>query len=214
MHSANPTQTAKPKRSVFRWLVFIVASLSGLFVAAMAIAVVEITFFPEHAAKKLRPTQVHTVIKDLRLAIHSYEIEYNRLPILGATSHHTDIAIRTQGPILPALLGKEASELNPRSIRFFDSPFDSDRRFGLWKDDNEWALRDRWGELYYLILDTNEAKKITNPEFGADQSNPKYAEKCRQTPPPPTLPAEVIIYSSGPDRDPKTWEDNICSWHQ
>ena len=22
----------------------------------------------------------------------------------------------------------------------------------------------------------------------------------------------VLIYSSGPDRDPKTWVDNVCSW--
>lgn len=152
------------------------------------------------------------VIKDLRIAIAAYEVEYNRLPSPEPGPHGQDISVRSQGPILTALLGKEASKLNPRPIRFFDGPFDSDRKFALSKDGNEWVLRDRWGELYYLILDTNEDKQITNPEFGADQSDPKYAEKCRNSPPSQILPAEVIIYSSGPDRDPKTWHDNICSW--
>jgi hypothetical protein len=58
----------------------------------------------------------------------------------------------------------------------------------------------------------NENNVITNPEFGADQSNPDYAKNYQNYPPSATLPATVIIYSSGPDRDPKTWHDNICSW--
>jgi hypothetical protein len=200
------------KKSVLEWIAVILVSLVGLFVAIIAMAAAYVFFFPEHAAKELRPTQVRTVIKDLRIAVDSYEIEYNRLPIPELYTHRADITIRSQGPILPALLGKEATELNPHPIRFFDGPFDSDSKFGLWKDGNEWALRDRWGELYYLMLDTNEDKVIANPEFGADQSDPKHAEKCRISPPPPTLPTRVLIYSSGPDRDPKTWHDNICSW--
>lgn len=186
-------------KSVLEWMIIVLVSLVGLFMAAMAMGAVYVFFFPESAAKDLRPTQVHTVIKDLRLAIHSYEIEYNRLPILGANSHHTDIAIRSKGPILPALLGKDATALNTRPIRFFDGPFDSDQKFGLWKDGSEWVLRDRWGELYYLVLDTNEDNVIANPDPDAAKSLPQ-------------IPTRVLIYSSGPDRDPKTWSDNICSW--
>ncbi len=199
-------------RMIIKWMVITVVSVVSLFVAAFAVAAAYVTFFPEHAAKELRPTQVHTVIKDLRTAIDSYELEYNRIPVPEPHSHSADITIRSRGPILIALLGKEVSELNPRPSRFFDGPFDSDRKFGLWQDSGEWLLRDRWSELYYLVLDTNEDKQITNPEFGADQSDPKYAEKCRNSPPPQTLPVKVLIYSSGKDRDPKTWHDNICSW--
>ena len=190
----------------------IFVSLVGLLVAAMAMAAAYLFFFPEHAAKELRPTQVRTVIKDLRIAVDSYEIEYSRLPVPEHYPHRADITIRSQGPILPALLGKEATELNPHPIRFFDGPFDSDRKFGLWKDGNEWVLCDRWSELYYLVLDTNQDKEITNPEFGADQSDPKYTERCKLNPPLPTIQSSALIYSSGPDRDPKTWHDNICSW--
>lgn len=190
----------------------ILVSLVGLFAAALAMATAYLFFFQEHAGKEFRHTQVQDVIKDLRMAVDSYEIEYNRLPVPEPHSHSADLSIRSRGPILSALLGKEATELNPRPIRFFDGPFDSDRKFGLWKDVNEWVLRDRWGEIYYLELDTNGDKVITNPEFGADQSDPKYAEQCRLTPPLATIQSSVLIYSSGPDRDPKTWHDNICSW--
>lgn len=201
-------------RMIIKWMVITVVSIVGFFVAAFAIAAVEITFFPEHAAKELRHTQVHEIIQDLRIAIHSYEVEYNRLPVPESKSHDADLSIRSRGPILTALLGKEASELNPRPIKFFDGPFDSDRKFGLWQDGGEWILRDRWRELYYLVLDTNEDREISNPEFGADQSDPKYAEKCKLNPPLATIQSSVLIYSSGPDRDPKTWHDNICSWRQ
>ena len=116
--------------------------------------------------------------------------------------------------MLPALAGEETDGLNPKKIKFIDLLIAKNHKFGLWQDGNEWVLSDFWDEPYYIILDTNDDKVIANPEFGADQSESKYAEKCRNNPPPPTLPSEVITYSSGPERDPKTWHDNICSWRQ
>ena len=114
--------------------------------------------------------------------------------------------------MLPALAGEEVGGLNPRKIKFIDFLVAKARKHGLWQDGDEYVLSDLWGEPYYIVLDTNGDNVITNPEFGADQSDPKYAEKCRNSPAPPTLPSRVLIYSSGKDRDPKTWSDNICSW--
>lgn len=159
------------------------------------------------------PSGDQRMLRDLKIAITSYELENNRFPILETGSPGLDVSIRSQGIMLPMLGGQHHAVLNPKTIRFVELPLAKDRKLGLWQDGSEWVLSDSWGEPYHIILDTNEDKVITNPEFGADQSDPKYAEKCRDNP-PPALPAEVIIYSSGPDRDPKTWHDNICSWRQ
>jgi len=74
-----------------------------------------------------------------------------------------------------------------------------DHKNGLWQDGEEWVLSDLWGEPYYIVLDTNEDNMIANPNLGAAKSLSQ-------------IPARIIIYSSGKDRDPKTWHDNICSW--
>lgn len=133
------------------------------------------------------------------MAILSYQIDYNHLPAPTPVSHSSDMTIRSSGLLMSALLGKEASALNPRVIKFFDGPFDSDSKYGLWQDGNEWVLRDRWGESYYIVLDTNNDGKLANPDPDAAKTAPEILES-------------VLIYSSGPDRDPKTWQDNICSW--
>ncbi|MBL9179417.1 MAG: hypothetical protein JNM65_15240 [Verrucomicrobiaceae bacterium] len=156
--------------------------------------------------------QTKHLLKDLRTAIATFKIEYNHLPITGANSINSDLSLRSRGTMLPALIGLKVGELNPKEIKFIDLPPARERKRGLWQDGNEWVLSDPWGETYYIVIDTNGDSKLTNPEFGADQSDPKYAAKCRYIPPPSTLPASVIVYSSGPDRDPKTWNDNICSW--
>ena len=156
--------------------------------------------------------QVRTIVKDLRIALMSYEIEYNHFPIPEASSTGSDISFRSRGPMLPALAGEEVGGLNPRKIKFIDFLLAEAHKHGLWQDGDEYVLSDLWGESYYIVLDTNGDNKIANPEFGADQSHSDYAKRCQANPPPQTLSLEVLIYSSGKDRDPKTWNDNICSW--
>lgn len=102
--------------------------------------------------------------------------------------------------------------LNPREIKYAEFPTARNRKRGLWQDGEEWVLIDFWGEPYYIILDTNDDLEIANPEFGARASDPKQADFDLKHPQPKMLPLTTAIYSSGPDRDPKTWNDNICSW--
>jgi hypothetical protein len=199
MREASAFQAAKPKRSFFGWLAVILMSLLALFAAAIAVLIARFFWVPGLAARELRPTQAVYVISELRMAILSYQVDYNHFPIPESASRSTDAAIRSSGPLLPALVGKEATALNPRFIKFYDGPFDSDSEYGLWHDGNEWVLRDRWGEAYYLMLDTNDDNKIANPDPAAAQTAPEISES-------------VLIYSAGPDRDPKTWQDNVCSW--
>lgn len=152
------------------------------------------------------------LIKDVKISLESFAIEYGKFPIASAAERNGDFALSSRGPMLEELCFFNAAKLNFKKIKFIDLPLAKNHKLGLWLDGSECALIDTWGEPYYIILDTDKDNVITNPEFGADLSNPEYAERCRNSPPPTKLPAKVIIYSSGADRDPKTWNDNICSW--
>lgn len=138
-------------------------------------------------------------IKHLQIGITAFEMDSAHFPIPKSDWHGPDVSLRTRGPIVPALLGQDRA-LNPKDVKFIDFPNAVDHKNGLWQDGAEWVLSDRWGEPYYIVLDTNGDGKIANPEFGAEH-------------PPEALPLKVLIYSSGPDRDPKTWKDNVCSWY-
>lgn len=151
-------------------------------------------------------------IKQLKDGITVFEMDSAHFPIPEPGWHGPDVSLRSRGPIVPALLGQDAT-LNPKDVKFIDFPNAVAHKNGLWQDGAEWVISDLWGEPYYIALDTNGDGKIANPEFGADQSDAEYAKRCRMLPPPATLPLKVIIYSSGPDRDPKTWKDNVCSWY-
>lgn len=193
MHAASPSQPPKKKRPALGLTLF------GWCVAALGVMMAVFHLFPGLVAQELRPTQASQVIRELRFAILSYQVEYDHLPIPQPVSTANDVTTRSSGPLLLALLGGEASPLNPKSIKFYEGPFDSNSKHGLWQDDSEWVLRDRWGESYYIVLDTNNDGKIANPDPDAAKTAPEILES-------------VLIYSSGPDRDPKTWQDNICSW--
>jgi len=145
------------------------------------------TFF-DLGHKKLQP---RTVLVAIRVVITSYETEHQHFPISESARNSPDVTIRTRGPFLTALMGNEATPLNPKGIKFLDLPPTRGRKYGLWQDGTEWVLSDRWGEPLYIVFDTNKDGKIANPESGADT--------------PAMLPLGFIIYSSGPDRDPKTW---------
>jgi hypothetical protein len=88
--------------------------------------------------------------------------------------------------------------LNTRRIKFVDLPEATRDRPGL--TGYPPALVDQWGRPYHIILDSNGDRVIANPQAGA---HPQAQL---------TLNTRVAIYSSGPDRDPKTWRDNISNW--
>lgn len=194
------------RKNGYLWVLVIVGTIGGVIMLPWGIQIFQIFFDKGH--KKL---QVGTILKDIKYALLSYEVDYHHFPIPASDRHGPDVSIRSRGSMLTALMGEDAA-LNPRGIKFIDLPAAKDRKEGLWQDGAERVLSDRWGEPYYIVLDTNGDGKIANPEFGADQSDAEYAKRCRTNPPPATLQLKVLIYSAGPDRDPKTWKDNVCSW--
>ena len=137
-------------------------------------------------------------IKQLKDGITAFEIDSAHFPIPKSDWQGPDVSLRTRGPIVPALLGQDAT-LNPKDFKFIDFPNAVAHKNGLWQDGAEWVLSDLWGEPYHIVLDTNKDGVIGNPEVKEEL----LSEVLQQ---------RVLIYSSGPDRNPKTWEDNVCSW--
>ncbi|OYW75742.1 MAG: hypothetical protein B7Z37_12020 [Verrucomicrobia bacterium 12-59-8] len=155
---------------------------------------------------------VKSVIADLRAAILSYGTDFHRFPIQDNGKSTEDVVTRSRGILLQVLQGENISMLNPREVRYAEFPTAQEHKRGLWQDGEEWVLGAPWGEPFYIILDINKDNQVPNPEFGANTSDPKQAKFAQKYPPPQRLPMPMAIYSSGPDRDPDTWHDNICSW--
>jgi hypothetical protein len=161
-------------------------------------------------------TIVNRVWVDMKMipkALEAYKAEYGHWPSIPAARADEDAHCRSIGVLIECLLGEEDIQ-NPRKIRFIDFPLaKNDSSFGLVlgyaataTNPEPVKLLDLWGEPYFIILDTNNDGEIANPEAGRQTG---WFNKLVA---PATLQLPAIIYSSGPDRDPKTWHDNLCSW--
>lgn len=197
MSDAPPPAPVKAKRSGCEWLAVIVIILLALAAPALQ-SFVEAIGAHHH---KVQNRQTRLITKDLREAILAYKTEHHHFPLPVASAASLDLALRSRGPLLRALI-EDAGELNPKKIKFFDLPVAKNGTHGVWVDGEEWILSDTWGEPFYIVLDTDDDGKIANPEYPKGEKHPSPTE----------LPVGVIVYSSGRDRDPKTWRDNICSW--
>ncbi len=172
-----------------------------------------------------RKLQVQTVIKDLRVAITSYQVDYNRWPVnssllAGAASGQDIQALPTDenSGIVGALTtltssanaggGGATTNLNPRDIKFIDLPIAKNGRFGLVNAQPPYKLVDLWGTPYYVLLDTNGDKQVANPDL--NNADPKISSNPI-SPPPKMLPLEIAIYSWGQDLQKQT-QDDVVSW--
>jgi prepilin-type N-terminal cleavage/methylation domain-containing protein len=171
-----------------------------------------------------RKLQVQTVLKDLRVAIASYQVDYNRYPVnpslLSAASSGQDIqAIPTDenSGIVGALTtlmtssgggSSGSNNLNPKDIKFIDLPIARNGKFGLVNAQPPYKLVDLWGSVYYVLLDSNGDKQVANPDL--NNSDPKIASNT-VSPPPKMLPLEIAAYSWGQDLQAQTMDD-VVSW--
>lgn len=203
-----PPPPVKARRSGCQWLPLVAVFLMSLAAPTIQsiVASIGVSDRRERNFKNQRTT------KHLQESVLSFKSKYQNFPLAKVGVPGRDLTLRSRGLLLQALIGEDAGGLNPNKIPFLHLPAAKDRQLGLWMDGQERVLSDSWGEPFYIVLDTSGDHKIANPEYGADQSDLGYAKHCQISPPPATLPAEALIYSAGPDRDPRTWKDNLCSW--
>lgn len=137
-------------------------------------------------------------------------------PSISKNGNAHDLEMRSKGPLIKCLLAlsdPSALNENPRGMKFFDAPIARNgNSFGLVEssslDGSKFMkLIDIWGEDYYILIDLNGDGEIANPAAGRLSSSFPFKQKAA----PATVAATVVVYSAGPDRDPKTWEDNILS---
>jgi prepilin-type N-terminal cleavage/methylation domain-containing protein len=178
-----------------------------------------------------RRLQVQTVIKDLRIAIGSYQVEYNRYPVDPSLLSGSDgqdapeLQTNEQSGIITALTaitsssggssgggggGSGSVNLNPKDLKFIDLPMAKNGVFGLVNAAPPFKLVDLRGNTYRVLLDTNGDKQVPNPDL--KNSDSKISANPN-SPAPQNLPTEIAIYSWGFDKQPFT-KDDIASWRQ
>lgn len=175
-----------------------------------------------------RRLQVQNVLKDLRVAIGNYQVDYNRYPVnpnlLSSGGEGQDvppIPTDESSGIVDALMasassssggsgGSGSTNLNPRDIKYIDLPLARNGAFGIVNAQPPYRLTDLWAQPYHILLDTNGDKQVNNPDVA--NSDPKISQNPI-SPPPPKLPTEIAIYSHGRDKMPQT-KDDIVSWRQ
>lgn len=143
--------------------------------------------------EKIETVKTQATLKDLRLGFQYFDIEYKTFPVPQPPSAG-DASIRSEGVVIQALMHKEGP-FNPRDIKFLNAPIAQEGKGGMVGTGTASQLKDVWGEMYHIVLDTNQDGQVIDPEE-----------------PTKSLAGKVVIYSSGPDRDPKTWADNVRSW--
>lgn len=143
------------------------------------------------------------MLKDVQVALGHYRAEYGKWPEDPALAGADSAPVRVRGRVLEALLGS-----NPRGIKFADFREAKPGWPGLAMESGVQALHDYWGTCYFMMLDLKSENRMPNPELMADAVTPsKISAKA-----PKFLPVNTLLFSAGPDRDPNTWADNICSW--
>lgn len=178
---------------VGKWLV-------RLGLPVFALGLVLVMGFTGGCNRDWKRTTTRQMMSTLEIGLEMFHLTYDRYPIEGSA----DASANADGVlILPMITPGDTAGFRS-FIALPDLPVAENGRPGLTSFQGSHSigttkLVDSWGEPYHLILDLDEDGKVPNPESDA-------------TPSSLTLPKSIAIYSSGPDRDPKTWNDNICSW--
>ena len=148
--------------------------------------------------RNAKKQQANVLCNAIKNAVKGYYSEYSKFPLPAEGTATETTALRTDATIVPALLGTN-TQLNPRTIKFLPDlkQVEPGGANGLIVDGEEVSVVDPWGEELYIMMDVDGDTKIENPDSGSAST---------------TLYQDVIVYSSGPDKDPMTWEDNINTW--
>ncbi len=151
--------------------------------------------------KNAKKTQTRMLCNGLVVSIKSYYTEYSRYPSPPGGAASEAAPLRSDESIVSALMPGN-KERNPRNIKFLPDMKDvSDAEVpsnGLVnKGGGAMYVVDSFGEEFYILMDSDYNNEIENP-------NPNSSAM--------KLFEGVLVYSSGPDKNIETWEDNVTSW--
>jgi len=193
---------------IWKWVSRLLYLLLALALIYLLLIVFYAMFWMKWQGISHQKIYTKSTLKDIQLALSHFKIEYGGLPIKPDESQ----LLRTEGTLLLSLMGEETAT-NPRGIKFVDLPIARKGKSGLINFDpkvqplsSDTALVDLWGERYYLMFESTNDGRIPNPEHLPGTSG-RAALRA-----PEFIPASSLIFSSGPDKNPSTWDDNICSW--
>ena len=155
-------------------------------------------------AKRSREVRDLALIKDLEVAVRSFETEYNCYPLSEKEALAEDARVDTANSrLVNSLLGQDLQD-NPREIQFIDLPIAGDGKCGLIESKDGRRIVDSWGNPFEMIFDTNRDSKIQNPDLR--NQDPSIVTKASDW-----IPARVIAFGRGRDAILHTRDDNT-SW--
>lgn len=130
-------------------------TLIELLIVIAIIGILMALLFPavQSALDSAKKAQAKNDVVQIATAITAYETEYGRLPDTTATAQ--DVG----GDVLKALMGSNASSLNPRQIVFLEVQTAKRGKSGLTNNN----FVDPWGAAYKIMYDDNYDNKISGP---------------------------------------------------
>ena len=150
---------------------------------------------------KARKAATENMALQVRTAISAYYTEYRRYPVPKGSSGET--TIRSDETLMDILLGADGNKYNPRGISFYSGKKAKGSKGGLVMNSGGGGqLVDPWGELFYVIMDTDYNNRVEAPfSKKGDQGGNN------------TVPDNVIVWSTGPDGpEADDDKDNITTW--
>ena len=168
-----------------------------------------------------RELEVRNTIIGLKTGISNYQVEYNRFPVDPEESSGDEdapaILTNESNTLVATLLGDAAQTddstpnvLNPKGIQFCEFKMGKNGKNGLVNQQPPYRLVDLWGSPFYVMFDTNQDRKIVNPDL--TNQEPRISQN-QVNPPAKNLPTDVLIYSVGLDKTKQTGDD-VVSWRQ
>lgn len=153
--------------------------------------------FVKKIRNSMRRATAHCTCTQINNALLGFEHEYGYFPI----QEESEGPFHSTRDILDVLMARDtpaATALNVRRVSFYEaSPSTRRGKCGFRSDTGE--LRDPWGNLFVLYLDTDGDGRVTYPE-------PYRHSKAER------LPRTVLVCTAGPDGLLETVNDNLTSW--
>ena len=148
--------------------------------------------------RKMKVTQAEVLAGQIQNSIKNYYVEYQKYPLPEGGGGGEVTPLMSDELIVNTLLGRDPVT-NPKKIAFLPElkEVGPEGVYGLKTQGEGAIIVDPWGMEYNIIMDADYSSDVDNP-------NPASGS--------PKLYQTVLVWSSGPDKDAATWEDNVATW--